>query len=251
MVRRCVENKPPEKPEEPPKKFSLLSGSVANFPTMESLEEAIEELQKRISFLKKRHLALTNELEKRQESQRIAEKQQRIEDEKTKLPAEIGSITELREFFRKLIEQNIGPFIHQAETRSMIKILYQTQRYSSKRIVNTLLEQFLARIKALTNLEKKHGKQTKESLLQEFVTDLNSKVDELRQESQKKQLLAQRNADIEAAKILEDIDPDQADPDLIGIPPGAKSAAILTRSNPPPALKFTRLSPPKRYKQDT
>lgn len=236
MVKRIIEYTPPAKPKE----LSPLSSGPEDFPTTESLEEAIGTLRKRIKSLSDRKATLKKELERRTNPPQITTEPPPSEYKEPKHSAEIKSINELREFFRTLIgsRTNIS-----ATTREL------QEKYSNRPIVQELINRFLSRIEKLTKREKKHDQKTKEAIREEFVTNLQSRIDEIRAEEEKRKNAILRQAQRETEKTLREVGTESPDPDLIGIPPGAKHSALRRRS-PPPANKFTRLSRSKPRLED-
>ena len=235
MVRRIIEYTPPKKS----KKLSPLSSGPEDFPTIESLEEAIKALRKRIKFLSNRRLTLEKELNRRTHPPQITTEPPPSEYKEPRHPAEIKNINELREFFRTLIKRRIKQSISRTDIGATTTELQE--KYSDRPIVQELINRFLSRIKGLTKQEKKHGQETKENLTGEFVTNLQSRIDEIRVEEEKRKNTILEQVRRETEKTLKEVDIEDPDPDLIGIPPDAKFST-LRRKSPPPANKFTRLS---------
>lgn len=174
---------------------------------------------------------------------------EKAQEKEPKPSTEIRSVSELREFFRTLIESHIiPPCISRADIRQMTIALQEM--HPARPIVQELMDKFSLRIKRLTQKEQAFGKKTKEALMAEFVT-----IEAHRQEWQPAEGIAEKIAEAaaEADQILQELGPDidvVKDPALIGIPPGAKSRATLTARSPRPEQKFTRLSPRKNYPED-
>lgn len=170
---------------------------------------------------------------------------EKAQEKEPKPSTEIRSVSELREFFRTLIESHIiPPCISRADIRQMTIALQEM--HPARPIVQELMDKFSLRIKRLTQKEQAFGKRTKEALMAEFVT-----TETRRQEWQPAEKIAEAAA--EADQILQELGPNidvVKDPALIGIPPGAKSRATLTARKPRPEQKFTRLSPRKNYPED-
>jgi len=119
------------------------------------------------------------------------------------------------------------------------------EKHSDRRTVQELIIKFSARIRALAKQKNPAQEKIQELLTKEFVTDLQSQTDKIREEERIRKIRTELLNKREIAEILEGMEPaEPPDPDLIGIPPDTNLKA-LRRGSPPQKNKFTRLSPRK------